>query len=384
MTKPPSGGAVVEALARHVPDGSAPAAELLQPARERVAAAWPAEVLARCVVLRAHERGGPRALRPLGTPAVVSLWQRALDDVLDLSGEHLTTWLSASRAVVVRCGPSPHRLVLDGSRLLAPSHAAVDHDLEQVAAALGGEVPACLHAQQHWPAPGPPRGPVAALAWLHLVRAWIEHGYGPARSAVAVDELVFPATVLTHLTAGLGLADAVTWRRLPAVEAVRWIAVGASHRQAAAWTARGRSLVDLDAGVRRLGRRRVARRAAVRLLLAWVDAVPALDLDTVVAWIGPGREASTWGEVAARGVTPAQAASWQRHGFGPVEVLRYHHLRVPVATARAWRDAGVCAKDAAQHIADGTPLSVVVPSGPGGGADPGLTTPAVATGRAVA
>lgn len=348
MTSRASSRRVVLALRHLTPGGSQDV-----PADAPTSASrWPAAVLGRCTVLRAHELAGARALRPVvaSDGPTVRLWRRALADVLSWDAPALTAWLFQPRGVALSCSGAVHQVVLDADGPVLLQHP--DRTAEQVAVALGAPPVSCLTAwnllkcsSSHDEAGH--CTPVDLLCWLMGVRAWSAAGHPPADSDAVVRAGHTPTSLGDHLAAGFSPEEAAAWRGCPADDAFRWRLLEATSAQVWAWVCQGRSLEQAERGA-------ASTPGGWPHLHRWAEAAGGrLDERELVQWAGSGYPLLSWGGPASRGVTVDVAQTWRDAGFGPVEVLRYHHVRVDVAEAVRWRCAGLSAREAVEEVVRG-------------------------------
>ncbi len=248
----------------------------------------------------------------------------------------------------VRCGRALHqvRLEPDGS-CATPAHRGLDGDAERVAAALGGELLACLRAadgaQGSWPPPVADDGPRLIgmeagelLAFVRVVRTWVELGYDVLAAGPALELGVAHGVLEGHLGLGMTVGAAVTWRGVSAYVALCWDAVGFTRADADLWSEQGRTLEQVEEAARSGGN--------IRWLARWARVVGGgVPSDALAEWAEFGLPVGVWGEAANRGLRAGDVPGWLGAGFQPVEVLRYAHLRVPLTEAVTWRDAGFTA-----------------------------------------
>ena len=249
----------------------------------------------------------------------------------------------------LRCGRARHTVRLDTDGTVVPlAHPDVDMDAERVAASLGGELLPCLRAVDEaaysWAPPVADDGPRLAggietgelLAFVLTVRTWLGAGHGLLSCAPALELGVPREEIARHLDLGLDVPTAVHWRAVVPSVAVRWQAVGFSRSDVELWCEQGRTLEQAEQAAAAAGDGRwLARWARI--------AGSGQSAEALAEWAAFGVPVGVWGEAASRGLRAPEVPAWLAAGFQPVEVLRYAHLRVHLAQAVRWQQAGFTA-----------------------------------------
>lgn len=300
-----------------------------------------------------------------GTPAYdrqVDVLQTAITTVRRWQLGEPEALLFPSIDLPQRCGKARHvvRLTAGGSMQLL-GHPHLDLGLEAVSAALGGGLPECLRghlsAAPLWPPPVADDGFRATrisagelFAFVELIRMWFTEGYDLWSAAPALLLGLEPVEVRGDLSLGLPVGDALVWRFSAPAEVGRWQACGFDADDAATWRRQGRTLEELEASVDRVPDR--------RWLARWAQLVgPSVDTEAVIDWAGFGLPVGVWGEAAYRGLRATDVKPWTEAGFGPVEILRYAHLRTPLGLAEQWRTGGFSAYVACSCLGVGMTLA---------------------------
>lgn len=271
-------------------------------------------------------------------------------------------FLTGDVCLPVRCSGKTHLLRVGADETLSLlAHPSIDLESERLAAALGAELLPCAAAADA--AARLARPPVgddgpylefigagALAAFLGLVRRWLACGFDVRASGPALEWGLEPTVLASLLSAGLDVADAVSWRHASPDEVLRWRACGFDALASETWLAQGRALAELE----ELGVGVEEGPWVVR----WARLVgTALGTEAVVEWARFGAPVGVWGDVAGRGMRASEAPAWTAAGFHPVEVLRFAHLRVPLHDALAWREAGFTGYVAAGCLGVGMTLA---------------------------
>ena len=125
----------------------------------------------------------------------------------------------------------------------------------------------------------------------------------------------------------------MSWRTSSTAEVLRWRELGIDALGAESWLGQGRALAELE-------EHRVAPNEGA-WMIRWARLVGSrIPTEAVIEWARFGVPVGVWGEIASRGMRATEAADWVAAGFSSVEVLRYAHLRVPLAEALRWQGEG--------------------------------------------
>lgn len=325
----------------------------------------PVPVAARLALLLAPELLVVKKASPEGRACREKFLQTAVKTVRRWTASEAEVGLRSSLTLPIPCGRKVHqvRLEVDGTMVLR-SHPGVDIALEKVSAALGASLPACIRAHPEagamWPPPVADDGfrlePICAgelLAFVVLVRQWLDAGYDLWTAAPAVYVGIEPSSLVDHLALGLTLEAAIDWRFCPGADVGRWKACGFRAEDARTWQQQGRSLSALEACL--------VRGHEGRLLARWARLVGAgVGTEAVVEWARFGEPVGVWGEAAQRGLRAPDIKPWVAAGFESVGILRYAHLRTPLTVACAWRDEGFTAYEACGFLGVGMTLAEAV------------------------